>query len=230
MANILLIEDENHIAQGIILNLELQGHRVSHYISGKEGYESFFKDDYDLMILDLMLPEMTGEEVIQKIRESDPRLPILILSAKDEAKSKIKLFRLGTDDYLAKPFHLEEFLLRVDRLLQRSSWIERDKEDQKRFEFSDFWIDFTNRRGFGVDGEFDLTEQELKLLKYFTSRCGKIIQRAELLAEIGYNESSESRTLDNFIVRFRKYFEQNPKSPKLFINVRGVGYKFNFQK
>ena len=230
MAKILLIEDENHIAQGIILNLELQGHKVIHYISGKEGYESFFKEEYDLLILDLMLPEMTGEEVIQKIREKSPRFPVLILSAKDEAKSKIKLFQLGTDDYLAKPFHLEEFLLRVERLLQRSSWTGEDKETTEKFEFSDYWIDFANHRGCGVDGEFDLTEQELKLLKYFTSRCGKIVRRAELLAEIGYSESSESRTLDNFIVRFRKYFEQNPKSPQYFINVRGVGYKFNYQK
>ncbi len=231
MARILLIEDEGHIAKGIVLNLEMQGHEVIHHEDGSEGLNEFLNNNFDLMILDLMLPGMMGEDIIQQVRLQNPRFPVLILSAKDEAQSKVKLFKLGSDDYLSKPFHLEEFLQRVERLLLRGSWQSesdsenREEGDSSRFYFGDFWIDFEKHMALGVDGEFILTEQELKLLQYFITHRNKVIRRAELLAEIGYSESSESRTLDNFVVRFRKYFETNPKSPQIFKNIRGVGYK-----
>ena len=228
MAKILIIEDEDHIAKGIMLNLELKGHDVVLCVDGIQGLKRFDSQEFDLLILDLMLPGMGGEKVLENIRAKDEKFPVFVLSAKDESASKVNCFNLGTDDYLSKPFNLEEFLLRVERLLKRSSWTPDAESDASitRYEFDDYWIDFKNLKAFGVDGEIDLTEQETRLLELFVKNRGEVLKRSEMLLHIGYAENSETRTLDNYVVRFRKYFEDNPKTPKLFKSVRSVGYIF----
>lgn len=225
MSHILVIEDEANIATGIKLNLELAGHQVTVIDRGDTGLEFWKNNKVDLLVLDLMLPGLAGEKVLKEIREVDEKFPVLILSAKDEITSKVNCFDIGTDDYLAKPFELEEFLLRVERLLKRASWSPSQKSE--KYFFADNWIDFTNFKAKGVNGEIDLTEQEVRLLKFFIEHESKALSRKDILKLLGYNEETSTRTIDNFIVRFRKYFELNPKDPAHFISMRSVGYLFS---
>jgi DNA-binding response OmpR family regulator len=161
----------------------------------------------------------------------DERLPILVLSAKAASDDKIKGLTYGVDDYLSKPFNLEEFLLRVDRLLKRAAWSRPDPtvgaETRTRFFFGDNTIDFESGTATCRQGEIVLTEQEMKLIKLFVTNPGKPLSR-QLLLEIGwgYKGKVSTRTVDNFIVRLRKYFEVNPKKPRFFKSLRSVGYVF----
>lgn len=223
MSHILLIEDEQNIAKGIILNLELEGYQVSHADRGDTGIELYKNENFDLVVLDLMLPGLSGEDILVKIRQINEKTPVLVLSAKDSSKSKVKCFNLGTDDYLSKPFNLDEFILRVKRLLKRSSWTKREVEV---FEFGPNKIFFGDFRATDGKKDYSLTEQEVKILTLLTQNEGEVVTRGELLELLGYKKDSNTRTIDNFIVRFRKYFEENPKEPKHIISIRSVGYKF----
>lgn len=225
MAKILVVEDEFNIAKGIELNLELKGHSVVLADRGDTGLLLFTQDQFDLVVLDLMLPGLVGEKFLAEIRKNDEKFPVLVISAKDEAKSKIECFSLGVDDYLSKPFNIEEFLLRVERLLKRSSW--STKELTGKFHFSNFWVDLQNLKALTVDGEIKLTKQEAILLEFFIKNEGQALKRTDILRILGLNEDTSTRTIDNFIVRFRKYFEKNPKEPVHFISLRSVGYIFN---
>jgi len=183
-----------------------------------------------------MLPGIDGLSVLQNIRLEDERLPVLILSAKATDRDRIKGFSLGVDDYLAKPFNLEEFLLRVERLLTRVGWRNESREAQAArarsvapiYEFGTNRIEFKTATAHCRAGKITLTEQELKLLKLFIIHLGKPLSRKKIL-EIGwgYTGGMTTRTVDNFIVRFRKYFEDNPKKPVHFKSVRSVGYRFD---
>ncbi len=234
---ILLIEDETHIAEGLRLNLTLQGYQVHIAHDGVTGLAAWKSFQPDLIVLDIMLPSIDGLSVLRNIRLEDERLPILILSARSETDDRVKGLKFGSDDYLAKPFDLEEFLLRVNRLLTREDWIRQaehhmqaDNEDALKdaFSFGDNTIDFNTAVARCEQGEIQLTGQEIKLLKLFISNRGKALSRSKLL-EIGwgYTKGMTTRTVDNFIVRFRKYFERNPKKPEFFISRRSVGYIFN---
>lgn len=233
---ILVIEDEAHIAEGIKLNLALQGYVVKIAADGVAGIDLWKEWQPDLIVLDIMLPGIDGLAVLQNIRLEDERLPVLILSAKATDRDRIKGFSLGVDDYLAKPFNLEEFLLRVERLLTRVAW---ENESQARaavqtrsftptYEFGDNRIEFETATARCRAGQITLTEQELKLLKLFIIHHGKPLSRKKIL-EIGwgYTGGMTTRTVDNFIVRFRKYFEDDPKVPAHFKSVRSVGYRFD---
>lgn len=227
MAKILLIEDEANIAKGIVLNLELAGHHVTHIDKGDDGLQRWKDEAFDVLVLDLMLPGMAGEKVLEEIRKLDERFPVLILSAKDAAKSKVNCFGLGTDDYLAKPFDLSEFMMRVERLLKRASWSDQGSVSEKeKIIFGENWVDLKSFKAMGVKGEIALTEQECRLLEYFFNNEGQALNRKDILKLLGYNEETSTRTIDNFIVRFRKYFELNPKEPVHFISMRSVGYLF----
>lgn len=222
-----MCEDEHHIAEGLKLNLELSGHQVSLARNGREGVELWKKGDFDLIVLDIMMPEMDGHGVLENIRKDDLQIPILILSAKNESVDKVKAFKGGVDDYLGKPFSLEELLLRIERLLYRA----RKKEPEielEDFHFGPNTVFFNRLKADTFKGEVDLTEQECKILKYFFNSPNKALSRGEIL-EVGwgYSEEVNTRTLDNFMVRFRKYFERDPKNPVYFCSVRGVGYLFN---
>jgi two-component system, OmpR family, alkaline phosphatase synthesis response regulator PhoP len=233
---ILVVEDEAHIAEGIKLNLSLQGHAVKIAVDGVAGVDLWKKWQPDLIVLDIMLPGIDGLAVLENIRLEDERLPVLILSAKAADHDRIKGFSLGVDDYLAKPFNLEEFLLRIDRLLTRAAWETKAQEDGTNrapvfaptYEFGSNHIEFDTATARCHAGVITLTEQELKLLKLFIIHRGKPLSRKKIL-EIGwgYTGGMTTRTVDNFIVRFRKYFEDNPKNPVHFKSIRSVGYRFD---
>ena len=229
---ILVIEDDSHIAEGIQLNLQMKGYEAFIAPDGLSGLQLWKSLQPDLIVLDIMLPAIDGLSVLRNIRLDDERIPILILSARADIEDKIEGLAYGVDDYLAKPFNLDEFLLRVDRLLLRGQW-SRDAapvtpQMLDSYSFGDNRIDFTTATAFCTGGrQIRLTEQELKLLKLLITNHGKPLSRNKLL-EIGwgYTSRTSTRTIDNFIVRMRKYFEKNPKKPKYFKSIRAVGYVF----
>jgi len=229
---ILVIEDDDHIAEGLMLNLSLQGYEVIRAADGPSGLQQWKQEAPDMIVLDIMLPGIDGLSLLRSIRLTDERLPILVLSAKAASDDIIKGLSYGVDDYLAKPFNLEEFLLRVDRLLKRGDWTKQNAmialPDELVFKFGHNRIDFSTNTAEGRKGEILLTEQEIKLLKLFMANPGKPLTRDELL-EVGwgYTRKVTTRTVDNFIVRLRKYFEKNPKQPKFFKSIRSVGYVFD---
>lgn len=232
-SKILVVEDELHIAEGIKLNLELDGHCVEVAANGVLGLEKWKSFNPDLIVLDIMMPELSGYEVLRTIRQKDQKIPILILSAKNESVDKVKAFRGGVDDYLGKPFSLDEFLLRVQRLLVRSGWpLESSKDLGKAAVKEAFFgknrVYLDELKAITVSGEISLTEQEVKVLKLFFSHPDKPLKRQVLLeAGWGYTQEVNTRTLDNFMVRFRRYFEDNPKRPKYFQSIRGIGYMWS---
>ena len=228
---ILIIEDDAHIAEGLELNLVLQGHEVVCAADGPTGLQQWKAFKPHLVVLDIMLPGIDGLSSLQSIRLEDERLPILILSAKAASDDIIKGLSYGVDDYLAKPFQLEEFLLRTKRLLKRYEWSTKDDPTaiavEKPYIFGDNRIDFVTHSAQCRAGNISLTDQELRLLKLFIAHSGRPLSRAKLL-EVGwgYTRNISSRTVDNFIVRLRKYFENDPKDPRYFVSIRSVGYMF----
>ena len=229
---ILIIEDDKHIAEGLRLNLMMKGYEVQIASDGPSGLRQWKEMDPDLIVLDIMLPGIDGLSVLRHIRLADERLPILILSARGDIEDRLEGLAYGVDDYLSKPFHLDEFLLRIDRLLLRSRWSQGKEAPAavpKTYQFGGNRIDFENGTALCIGGRtVRLTEQEIKLLKLFVANRGKPLARNKLL-EIGwgYTGRTATRTLDNFIVRIRKYFEKDPKKPAHFKSLRSVGYIFD---
>ncbi|BBO83460.1 DNA-binding response regulator [Desulfosarcina ovata subsp. sediminis] len=229
---ILIIEDDLHIAEGIQLNLSLQGYEVILASDGVSGLNQWKETCPDLVILDVMLPGIDGLSILQSIRLTDERLPVLILSAKGDPDDRIKGLAFGVDDYLAKPFNLEELLLRVERLLKRGSWNQENGTTvasvSDTYRFGDNRIDFKTHTAHCQMGEISLTEQESKVLKLFIAHRGKPLSRDKLLQiGWGYSRKTSTRTVDNFIVRFRKYFEADPRNPIYFKSLRSIGYLFD---
>ncbi len=233
---ILVIEDDEHISEGLKLNLALQGYDVALAADGVAGIQKWKNWRPDLIVLDIMLPGIDGLSVLRSIRLEDERLPILILSAQMASDYKVRGLSYGVDDYLTKPFNLEEFLLRIERLLKRVAWYDQDhtsnhagaKPPLDHYTFGRNDIDFESRIAHTRGGEIKLTEQEIKLLRLFIANRGKPLAR-KILLEVGWGYTSKitTRTIDNFIVRFRKYFEDNPKKPSYFRSIRSVGYIFD---
>jgi len=224
---ILLVEDEEHIAQGLVFNLEQDGYRVTHVETGAEAIQVFDSEHFDLVVLDLMLPDSHGIDLCQQMRESSPQLPILILTALGEEQNRVKGLQAGADDYLSKPFNLEEFLLRVSGMLKRSSWYQPNFDREKHYRGGSNSVDLKNLQAVTAHGVLRLTELEGRMLETFFTRAGETLTRAELLKSVwGMAEDTETRTLDNFVVRLRKYFEQDPTKPQHFLTVRGRGYRF----
>ncbi len=230
---ILLIEDDRHISEGIALNLDIEGYEVKIAGNGIEGLEIYKQWCPNLIVLDLMLPGMDGMQILKNIRLEDERLPILILSAKGDPSDRINGFVDGVDDYMTKPFNLEELLLRIKRLLTRDQWQQEQKNSESDggpYCFGTNAIDFTTGIAKNRTESIQLTEQELKLLKLFITNRGKPLSRSKLL-EIGwgYSKGTSTRTVDNYIVRLRRYFEENPKKPQYFISRRSLGYVFTHE-
>ncbi len=224
--HILLVEDEIHLARGICFNLEQDEYRVSHVESGEEALERMQYDRFALIILDIMLPGIDGFEVCEKIRAMDTRVPILILTARSSEGDRITGLEKGADDYLVKPFNLSEFLLRVRGMLRRSAWY-RPEPVEEAYRFGDNEVFLLSYRARTAQGEIDLTDLEVKMLALFFQKEGETVTRKTLLERVwGYSLDTETRTLDNFIVRLRKYFEPDPANPVYFQTVRGVGYRF----
>jgi two-component system alkaline phosphatase synthesis response regulator PhoP len=223
---ILLVEDEESIRSGIRLNLELNGYEVVDVGDGKNALLRFEQEHFDLIILDVMLPEMDGFQICERIRLRDTKVPVMFLTAKDTTIDRITGLKRGADDYLVKPFALEELMLRVQNLLKRSVG-NREQEINDTYHFGSYWINFSSYKAHGIQGEIDLTRKESMLLKLLIDRKGEVVSRNQILQTVwDYDVFPSTRTIDNFILAFRKYFEPNPKEPVYFQSIRGVGYKF----
>jgi two-component system alkaline phosphatase synthesis response regulator PhoP len=223
---ILLVEDEDNIREVVKLNLELENYEVITAADGRKAIKHFTEQHFDLIILDVMLPEINGFQVCEQIRLTDTTVPIIFLTAKDTAMDRINGLKRGGDDYLTKPFNLEELLLRVQNLLKRS---QRNVEtaEAETYKFGNHWINFQTYSAKGNQGDFNLTKKETMLLKLLTDRKNEVVSRNQILQSVwGYDVYPSTRTIDNFILSFRKYFEDNPKEPRYFHSIRGVGYKF----
>ncbi len=227
MIRILLAEDETHLQEAITLNLEIEGYEVVAVSSGNEALKCFESERFDLVILDVMLPEVDGFTICQSIRLQNQDIPILFLTAKNASVDRIHGLKLGADDYLTKPFNLEELLLRIKNLLRRIETIEEKVENDK-YSFGDNWVHFRNFEIKGVDGTTrQLSQKEIKLLKFLIDRSNQVVSRQDILETVwGYDVYPSTRTIDNYILAFRKYFEHEPKKSRYFHSVRGVGYKF----
>jgi DNA-binding response OmpR family regulator len=225
--HILLVEDETHIAQGLIFNLELEGFLITHAETGAAAMEAFHRQSYDLVVLDLMLPDSHGIDLCRQMRKESSQLPILMLTALGEEQDRINGLKEGADDYLTKPFNLDEFLLRVHGILRRSAWYQPTFNKEEIYLFNNNRIDLRNLEAVTTHGNISLTELEGRMLGTFFANEGETLTRAELLKSVwGMSADTETRTLDNFIVRLRKYFEADPAKPKHFLTVRGRGYRF----
>jgi len=221
---ILLVEDEKSIQDVVALNLELEGYELEVRGEGKEALKVIEEEYFDLIILDVMLPDISGLQVCESIRLKDNKTPIIILSAKDTSSDRIRGLKSGADDYLIKPFNLEELQLRIEKLLQRSK---TNTKEINEYKFGDNYIDLTSYHAKGVCGEFELTNREALLLKLFIEREQEVLSRQQILQIVwGYDVYPSTRTVDNFVMALRKYFEENPRKPKYFHSIRGVGYKF----
>ncbi|MBI1288811.1 MAG: response regulator [Flavobacteriales bacterium] len=223
---ILLVEDEESLQDIIKLNLELEGYEVSAVNNGKTALEEFARKRFDLVILDVMLPEVDGFTICQTIRLENTKVPILFLTAKSSAEDRVFGLKIGGDDYLTKPFNLDEFLLRVQALLKRGATEFNKSVDT--FSFGNCKIDFSSFTIKDIDGnEHQLSKREMKLLRLFVDRRNEVLSRETILETVwGYDVFPSTRTIDNYILAFRKYFEKDPKDPKHFLSVRSVGYKF----
>ena len=224
---ILFVEDEENIRNVVKLNLEMEGYEVVDTDNGKEAVQLSQEQHFDLLILDVMLPEMSGFEICEQVRLSNTSVPIIFLTAKDASQDRIMGLKKGADDYLTKPFSLEELLLRVQNLLKRSN--KQAAEESEIFKFGSNEVNFSTFEAKGNQGSFMLTKKEAMLLKLLVERRNEVVSRNQILQFVwGYDVFPSTRTIDNFILSFRKYFEDNPHEPKYFLSIRCVGYKFVF--
>ena len=225
MIRILLVEDEENIRDVVKLNLEMEGYEVIAAGNGKDALKYFREQHFDLLLLDVMLPEIDGFQICEQVRLTNMEVPILFLTAKDAANDRILGLKKGGDDYLTKPFVLEELLLRVANLIKRTS--KAPENTPEVYNFGNNRVNFATFEASGNPGTFILTKKEAMLLKLLIDRKNEVVSRQQILQSVwGYDVYPSTRTIDNFILSFRKYFEQDPKSPHFFLSVRGVGYKF----
>jgi len=225
LKKILLIEDEESLLDVLSMNLTLEGYKLDTASTGNKAVE-LIKNTYDLIILDIMLPGINGFDICELIRK-DSQVPIMFISAKGTSTDRIKGLKIGGDDYLVKPFHLEEFLLRVQILIGRQEKNTNTIEESVLNFGENCSINF---KTFEINSRLGLvtfSKREIELLKLFTQKPNEVVSREDILNNIWpENASPNSRTIDNYILNFRKHFEIDPKSPKHFISLRGVGYKF----
>lgn len=224
---ILIAEDEEHLLKTIQLNLELEKYAVTTAITGIDALKKIQSGNFDLVILDVMLPEMTGFDVCETIRKENNNTPVLFLTAKGSGSDRIQGLKLGADDYLTKPFNLEELLLRVQILIRRNN-IGESKKGMTSFSFGDNEVNFITYEIKGVNGKrASISKREMDLLKLLIEHKGEVVSREEILDVVwGKDVYPSSRTIDNYILAFRKYFEKNQKEPQHFHSIRSVGYKF----
>jgi two-component system alkaline phosphatase synthesis response regulator PhoP len=225
---VLLVEDEESLVSALTLNLELEGYHVVSARDGHTALDKFRNQHFDLAILDVMIPQMDGFAVCQTVRLEGNTTPILFLSAKGSGKDRVEGLKIGGDDYLTKPFDLEELLLRVRKLIKRHDST-HSLAELNEYSFGQgnhvHFLHFTIRDREGSVTE--ISKKEIMLLKLLIQRKGEVVSREEILEKIwGYDVFPSTRTIDNYILAFRKYFEADSRNPKHFHSVRGVGYRF----
>lgn len=225
---ILLVEDEESLLEIILMNLKLEGYDVSVARDGKQAIDMARQARFDLCILDIMLPKVDGFTVCKTLRLDNNRVPILFLSAKSTGADRVEGLKIGGDDYLTKPFNLEELLLRVSNLIRLHRRSEQEPKEIDIFTFGENTINFNTFEITTYDGKnLTLSKREIQLLKFLIERRGEVVAREEILETIwGYDVYPSTRTIDNYILAFRKYFEPDTRNPKYFHSIRGVGYKF----
>ena len=228
---VLIVEDEKHLSDGLRFNLEAEGFETLVSDRGETALDELAKHDYDAVVLDIMLPGIDGFEVARRLREREDFTPVLILTARGRPEDVLKGFEAGADDYLPKPFELDIFLARLKGLLRRRSWFERASKagaSADTVSINGREIDFPNLEMHDGSGEaVRLTLMEARLLRYLIENEGRVVSRNEILEKVWeLQEDTDTRAIDNFIVRLRKYLEDEPNNPKIVQTVRGVGYKF----
>ncbi len=235
--DILVVEDEEAIAQGLVFNLERKGYRVDLAVDGEAALEMAVAKAYDLIVLDVALPKLDGFEVCQRLRRGGIFTAILILTARDQPDDVVYGLKTGADDYMVKPFDLAEFLARAEGLLRRAEWSktgasaasDHDPSDDVagRFTFGPYWVDFKTWQAKTRDGLTELSRKELAVIKVFAEKPNQVVTRRELLEKVWeLPNHPNTRVVDNVIVSLRKAFEENSWRPRHIHSVRGVGYRF----
>jgi len=230
---VLLVEDEAALAEGLRLNLERKGYAVDLAGTGEEAVDRLREERFDLVLLDVQLPGIDGFEVCRRLRDFNDFTPVLMLTARNQPDDVIYGLKLGADDYVVKPFDLAELLARVEGILRRAAWGREVADNDHvlplpaRFEFGDFWVDFSSFQANTLTGEVELSAKEIAVLKVFAGRPNQVVSRRELLAEVWeLPNHPNTRVVDNVIVSLRKAFETSAWRPTHFHSVRGVGYRF----
>jgi two-component system, OmpR family, alkaline phosphatase synthesis response regulator PhoP len=226
--SILLVEDEENMHETLRLNLELEGYEVTSAYDGIEALKAVQDEYFDLIIMDIMLPEIDGISVTQNIRLTNNEVPILILSAKNNSADRVLGLKKGADDYLTKPFDLEELLLRVQKLISKSKKLQDKSTVGDSYSFGGHNVNFKAQEAILANNQkIELSKKETMLLKLLIENKNEVVTREKILQSVwGYNVYPTTRTIDNFILNFRKYFEEDSRNPKYFHSVRGVGYKY----
>lgn len=238
MSSILIVEDEVHLAEGLRYNLKAEGFEVDIAGTAEQAVSLLLdkRKPYDVLVLDVMLPGMDGFALASRLREKGQFVPILMLTARGQAEDVLRGFEAGADDYLPKPFDLAVLLARIHALLRRREWFRRDRSraaeaavdtNPNVFEFGSKTIDFEALELRSGGETVHLTLMEADLLRYLINHDGRIVSRSAILEDVwGLREDTDTRAIDNFIVRLRKYIEDEPSRPRHLLTVRGVGYKF----
>lgn len=225
---ILVVDDEINLAEGIKENLVAEGHDVTTVYHGGTALETITKNEFDLILLDVMLPGLDGYSICETIRRNGNNTPVLFLTAKGEADDRVRGLEAGGDDYLPKPFHLKELLARVGAIMRRTKWYHTGLEPGSRLEFAGNEMDFRSFHGKDWNGiEQILPHREAMIFKVLAESAGEVVSREAILEKVwGYDVYPSTRTIDNFIVRLRQKFERIPEEPQHFHTVRGIGYRF----
>src|SRR5262245_8356526 len=234
MSRILIVEDEQHISDGLRFNLEAEGHEAVVASDGEQALRLLLDDRriFDVIVLDVMLPGKDGFTVASDLRAAEQFVPILMLTARGRPEDVLRGFEAGADDYLPKPFELAILIARVNGLLRRRRWNEQDAPALEAapadtYTFAGRALDFGAMEVRWQDKSYPLTEMECDLLRYLVKNAGQAVSRGAILEDVwNLHESTDTRAIDNFIVRLRRYLEDRPASPKILQTVRGVGYKF----
>lgn len=228
MSRVLIVEDEQHLADGLSFNLEAEGHDTSVAADGEQALQVLLNErrPFDVVVLDVMLPGKDGFTVASELRNAGQFVPILMLTARGRPEDVLRGFEAGADDYLPKPFDLSILLARLNGLLRRRRWNEEAPESREVYGFAGRTIDFTAMELHARGRSYRLTQMECELLRYLVKNAGQVVSRRAILADVwGLHESTDTRAIDNFIVRLRRYIEDHPASPKFLLTIRGVGYK-----
>ena len=225
---ILVVEDEMALAEGLIFNLKRKGYEVEHEANGAKAFETAKANRFDLILLDIRLPDKDGFSVCQDLRRERVLTPILMLTARDQQDDIVFGLKSGADDYITKPFDLGELLARVESFSRRKAWIQSEGVKNAKWKFGNFWIDFESWKAKTLKGEVDLSKKEVEVLRVFQSKIGQVVSRKELLEKAwGLPNHPNERIVDNVIVALRKHFEKDSQKPEHILNVWGEGYRFS---